>query len=108
MKAYCLSVKDEDDAGAAIVFADNVREAKKQVWGHDGLVDALDGGWITLQAHRDKRYDDMEHLSVAEMAMHQWRDGWRWFDYDYPDPDTATDEEFLKWYEDNFGEAKTI
>lgn len=108
MKAYCLSIKDNDDAGAAIVFANTVREAKKQVYGHDMLVDALEGGWIELQAHRDKRYDDMENLSAAEISMHQWRDGWRWFDTDYPDPDTATDAEFIAWYEAEFGDRKTI
>jgi hypothetical protein len=102
MKAYCLSIKDEDDAGCAIVFANTVKEAKKQVWGHDTLVDALEGGWITLQAHRDKKYDGMENLDEAHLALAQWHDGWRWFDIDYPDPDEATDEDFLDWYERTF------
>lgn len=103
MKAYYLSIKDEDDAGAAIVFADTARDAKKQVYSHDMLVEALEGGWIALQAHRAKSYDGMENLDEAHLALKQWHDGWRWFDIGYPDPDEATDAEFIKWYEDNFG-----
>jgi hypothetical protein len=106
MKAYYLSIKDEDDAGGAVVFANTVKEAKKQVWAHDTLVEALEGGWITLQAHRDERYDDMDNLDVAHLALAQWHDGWRWFDMDYPDPDEATDDEFLEWYKTNFGANK--
>ncbi len=102
MKAYCLSIKDEDDAGCAIVFADTVKEAKKKVWSHDNLVDALEGGWITLQAHRDKHYDGMESLDEAHLALEQWHMGWRWFDVDYPDPDEATDEQFIEWYKSIF------
>ena len=98
MKAYYLSIKDNDDAGGAIVFANTVREAKKQVWSHDMLVDALEGGWIALRAHRDKRYDGMENLDPAHLALQQWKDGWHWFDIDYPDPDEATDQEFIDWY----------
>ncbi len=102
IKAYYLSVKDEDDAGGAIVFAETAKEAKKQVYAHDTLVDALEGGWINLLVHRDKSYDGMEKLSPAELALHQWKDGWRWFDLNYPDPDEATDAEFIEWYETTF------
>jgi hypothetical protein len=103
VKAYSLSIKDNDDAGAAIVFAETANDAKKQVYAHDTLVDALEGGWITLRAHRAKRYDGMENLDEAHLALKQWRDGWSWFDVDYPDPDTATDAEFIKWYKSYFG-----
>lgn len=102
MKAYYLSVKDEDDAGQAIVFASTAREAKKQVFAHDELVMAMDGEWVNLRVNRAKRYDGMDKLSSAELALHQWKDGWRWFDHDYPDPDTATDQEFLDWYNKTF------
>lgn len=106
MKAYCLSIKDEDDAGCAIVFANTVKEAKKQVWSHDTIVDALDGGWITLQAHRAKHYDGMENLDAAHLALEQWKEGWRWFDvYAMPDNDETTDNEFVAWYEKTFGKA---
>lgn len=104
MKAYCLSVAGDDDAGGAIVFAETGREAKKLVLNHEALADALQGEWIYLRVHRDKRYDGMENLSPAELALHQWRHGWRWFDMRYPDPDEATDEEFYSWYADNFEE----
>lgn len=39
MKAYRLSVKDEDDAGQMIVFADTVKEARKQI---DALYERAD------------------------------------------------------------------
>lgn len=101
MKAYYLSVKDEDDAGQAVVFATSSKEAKKQVFSHDELVIALDGGWINLRVNRAKRYDGLEN-SDTDLALAQWKDGWRWFDrYDMPDPDTATDQAFLDWYRDN-------
>jgi hypothetical protein len=102
VKAYYLSVKDDDDAGQAVVFANTAKEAKKQVFSHDLLVDALEGGWINLRVNRAKEYDGMENLSAAELALKQWRNGWRFFDVDYPDPDAATDKEFLEWYEGNF------
>lgn len=99
MKAYLLSVKDEEDAGQAVVFAANAKEAKKQVFSHDELVMALDGGWINLRVNRAKRYDGLEG-SDSKLALAQWKDGWQWFDrYDMPSPDTATDKEFLDWYE---------
>lgn len=105
MKAYCLSIKDEDDAGKAIVFANTAKEAKKQVFGHDELVEALQGGWIDLRVNRAKIYDGMENLDSAHLALHKWKDGWFWFDlYDMPDPDEATDAEFIEWYRDNFGD----
>ena len=99
MKAYYLSVKDDDEGAAAIVFAETAKAAKKLVFNHENLVDALDGQWIYLRVNRAKNYDGMENLSKAELALHQWKDGWRWFE-DYPDPDEATDEEFLEWYND--------
>lgn len=102
MKAYYLSVRDEDDAGGAIVFANTAKEAKKQVFGYDELVDALQGGWIDLRANRAREYDDMESLDGPRLALEQWKNGWRWFDVDYPDPDEATDKDFLDWYERNF------
>lgn len=103
MKAYCLSIAGDDDAGCAVVFAETAKEAKKQVFQHEALADALQGEWIYLRVHRDKRYDGMEKLSAAELALHQWKDGWRWFDMEYPDPDEATDTEFIEWYNRNFG-----
>lgn len=106
MKAYCLSIDGDDDAGNAIVFAETGREAKKQVFKHEALSDSLQGEWIYLRVCRDKRYDGMENLDAAHLALHQWHDGWRWFDMDYPDPDQATDDEFVEWYHDSFGGKK--
>lgn len=102
MKAYYLSIAGDDDAGGAVVFADTVSGAKKQVFKHESLADSLQGEWIYLRARRDKQYDGMENLSEAELALAQWHDGWRWFDMDYPDPNEATDREFLEWYKNTF------
>lgn len=104
MKAYYLSIAGDDDAGGAIVFAETAKAAKKLVFNHESLADALQGEWIYLRVHRDKQYDGMENLSAAELALRQWHSGWRWFDIHYPDPDEATDAEFLEWYKNTFGE----
>lgn len=104
MKAYYLSIAGDDDAGGAVVFAKTAREAKKQVFNHEALSDSLQGEWIYLRVRRDKRYDGMEDLDAAHLALEQWKDGWRWFDMNYPDPDEATDEEFLTWHKENFRE----
>lgn len=108
IKAYYLSIKDNDDAGAVVVFAETAKEAKKHYHLSDDISEAAQEDWTSLVVRREKRYDGMEKLSNAELAMHQWRDGWRWFEQSYPDPDTATDAEFLEWYKNTFGEAKTI
>lgn len=104
MKAYYLTIKDNDDAGIEVVFADTARAAKKLVsgtWIHDNLENYID-----LRVCRAKKFDGMESLSAAELAKEQWREGWRWFDlYDMPDEETSTDEEFYRWYNSNFGDA---
>lgn len=98
MKAYHVSIRNDEDQGGGIVFADTAQEARK----HYGRFDLDPESWLDVQAHRDKRYDGLEKLSDAELALCQWHDGWRWFFLDYPDPDEATDAEFLKWYENTF------
>lgn len=104
MKAYLLSLYMNDDAGAAVVFASTAREARKLIYGTT-LGDSVEE-WIDIRVHRDKRYDGMEGLAPAELAKIQWRDGWQWFDIDYPDPEEASDEAFMAWYEDVFGAKK--
>lgn len=99
MKAYYLSIKDNDDAGQEVVFANTAKEAKKLVSGnvYDNLENYLD-----LRVNRAKKFDGMEDLDAAHLALKQWKWGWGWFDMEYPDPDEATDAEFLKWYEETF------
>lgn len=99
MKAYYLSIADNDDAGMDVVWANTAKEAKRLVTGN--VWDNLER-YIDLRVNRAKRYDDMENLDAAHFALQQWKDGWRWFDMDYPDPEEATDQEFLDWYEANF------
>lgn len=100
LKAYSLSIKDDDDQGQVIVFAENATKAKAFIVSTDLMWDS----YLDVRVHRAKAFDGMENLSKAELAKNQWRDGWRWFDMDYPDPDEATDEEFLSWYENMFGD----
>lgn len=99
MKAYYLSIKDEVDAGQQVVFGNTAKEAKRKVG--EPLTDSLEN-YLDLRVHRARQYDDMENLSPAELACKQWRDGWIWFDMDFPDVDEATDEEFVEWYKGNF------
>jgi len=95
MKAYFVSVKDNDDQGGFTVFANTVQEARKKIPG-----DLEYDRWIDVQAWRTKQFDNMENLSKAELTKAQWRDGWNWEDYyNMPDCDEATDEDFYKWYD---------
>jgi hypothetical protein len=96
MKAYYAYIADDDDAGGEIIFANTAQEAKKMAYGRE-FTSNLES-YIYLRVRRDERYDGMEKLSPAELALHQWKDGWRWLDADYPDPDEATDQEFLEWH----------
>lgn len=104
MKAYILGMRSDPDEGNEIVFADTVREAKKQAIGMDFYESS--GDWLDLYANRYKKYDDLEHLTRKELALHQWRDGWWWHEPGYPDPDEGTDQDFYKWYDSTFGEIK--
>lgn len=101
MKAYYLDMKDDPDAGAEIVFANTVKDAKKQAIGKDFY--EMSGEWLQLQCRREKKFDGMEKLSKRELAKECWRDGWWFFENDYPDPDEATDQAFYDWYDKTFG-----
>lgn len=98
MKAWYLDINGDPDQGAFIVFANTRNEARAKADNCDLFYDR----WIDIQAVRAKSYDGMEKLDDAHLALEQWKSGWRWFDIDYPDPDTATDEDFIKWYEETF------
>ena len=98
MKAYYLSIRGDDDEGGEIVFANNVQEARKQIYSTDIQFES----WIYVQAHRQKLWDGKENLSTRELRKEQWREGW-WFHQDgAPDCDEGTDEEFYAWYDKNF------
>jgi len=103
MKAWYLDIKDDPDQGAEIVFANTRNEARKQVYSTDLMWDS----WLDVQAVRWRSCDGLEKLDKANLTMKLWReDGWRWWDIDYPDPDTASSQEFLDWYAKTFGEIK--
>lgn len=99
MKAYKLSVKDDADQGEVIVFAQTSREAKKnwtQYLDADTFIDEL--------VHRAPEFDGMENATELELMTKQWQEGWRFFDYNnVPDVETATVEDFQKWYIGEFG-----
>lgn len=98
MKAYHVDIRNDEDQGGGIVFANTAQEARKQY----GRFDLDPESWLDVRAVRDKRYDGLENLPAAELALRQWRDGWRWFFLEYPDVEEATDEEFLAWYKSTF------
>ncbi|MFE7720115.1 hypothetical protein ACFU44_13860 [Nocardia rhizosphaerihabitans] len=102
MKAYKLHIRDNDDADAQIVFANTAKAAKRLV--HGEVWDNLEN-YIDLRVNRAQHFDDMENLDTAHLALEQWKQGWIWFDMDYPDPDDTPDEKFIKWYSDTFEEA---
>jgi hypothetical protein len=102
MKAYILGIRDDDDQGEFVVFADNAQEARKLVNGTDLQYER----WIDVRSYRAKRWDNLEHLDDAHLHLELWKEGWRWLFTSYPDPETDTDETFLAWYEDAFGETK--
>ena len=94
MKAYYLSIHNDDDQGQAIVFADSIKEAKRLIYNTGLDYDS----YIDIRAKRQPAYDNLEHLNGMELANLQWKDGWIWFDYETPSPEDTTDEEFYKWY----------
>lgn len=98
MKAWRLEITDDPDQGTLVVFADSRDQARSQTG------DLMYDRWIDISATRFKAMDDKEHLTKAQLTLELWRDhGWRWWDIDYPDPDKATDKEFLDWYEGVYG-----
>lgn len=99
MKAWTVEIRDDPDQGMFVVFADTRNEARAKASSHDLMYDS----WIDVTARRFKQMDDKEHLDRAHLLLELWRDhGWRWWDIEYPDQDEATDEEFIKWYEETF------
>lgn len=58
MKAYYLTIKDDDEGVVDVVFADTAKEAKKLVWQTD-IVDYWGGEWTYLRANRAKKFDGM-------------------------------------------------
>lgn len=95
MKAWMISVYQDDDKGNEIVFANNHKEAI-----YAGYCSNLEfDSYIDVRARREQNFDDMESLSERDLTLEKWRNGW-WFEPNgYPDCETATDEEFYKWYD---------
>jgi len=99
MKAWYLSIKDDEDQGRFVVFSNTRNGARNQADGNDLMYDR----WIDIQAHRAPQWDGLEKLSKRELDKELWRDGWEWLDYACPAPEETTDEEFYTWYDGIFG-----
>ena len=99
MKAYIVSLKNDDSRGNEILFAENTKEAKKQALSC-GLYSYADS-YIDLIVRRYKQFDNMESFSDMELQKEMWRLGWWFVDMDdLPDCDKASDEDFFEWYRD--------
>lgn len=94
MKAWYLSIKNGDD-GRFVVFSDTRNGARSQADSNDLFYD----NWIEIEATRAKKFDGLEKLPKRELDKVLWRDGWQWLDYDAPEPDDTTDEQFYAWYD---------
>lgn len=93
MKAWRVEISNDPDQGTLVVFANTRNEAKSMTG------DLMYDSWIDISATRFKEMDGKEHLDKAHLTLELWREhGWRWWDIEYPDPDEATDDEFLEWY----------
>lgn len=98
MKAYSVGIKSNPDAGNEIIFAKNTKEARKKAQ-HTNLVGENGPDFIDVRVLREPAFDDMENVTEKEMLIKQWRTGWWFFRGTPPDPETASDEEFLEWWE---------
>lgn len=97
MKAYTLSIANDDEGIQEIVFANTAREAKKLINSTDLYYDE----WTDIRVNRYPAMDGKEALSKKELAKETWRIGWRWYDLSTPEPEETTDEQFYAWYDEN-------
>lgn len=102
MKAYLIGLNSNPDAGNEIVFAKNVKEAKKNAYNLSFTDEAEN--YIDIYVKRYPTFDDMENLSGKEFTRKKWREGWWFFQDGYPDWDGSTDEDFDRWYKNTFEE----
>lgn len=99
MKAYIVGVESDPDAGNEIVWAKNSKEARRTAQYMD-ISDSAES-YIDVYVRREQEFDDMENASEKEIMLKKWHEGWQWDNISIPDPDYATDEEFIavlkKW-----------
>lgn len=107
MKAYRVDLADRWDAGSTVVFAENVKEAKKVAWRCEICGD-WDTKYIDVRVRRRKELDS-EYRGKIEMEWDDPEDrlamvkaGWTCFE-DYFDPDDCKEcsgREFCSMYKD--------
>lgn len=100
MKAYIVGDKWNEDAGNIIVFAENIKDAKKQGWESEMDFER----YIDMTVRRCKDFDGMENADEEELLIARWRHGW-WFDTysSPPTPEESTDQDFWDWHEKEYG-----
>ncbi|HAA4734149.1 TPA_asm: hypothetical protein GEU45_05885 [Listeria monocytogenes] len=96
MKAYVVGLYSDSDAGQEIVFAETAKNAKEKASKLDISEEAE--SFIDLYAKRCADFDGMENASAESVLLKQFREGWCFFGFGQPNCESATDEEFLKWY----------
>lgn len=97
-KAYIVSSELFPESGDVIVWADTREHAR--VMGMERLEEY--DGYLDIHAKRFPAYDEFNTMSEIAFAEQQWRDGW-WFEH-APDPETATHNEFVEWYKEEYNE----
>lgn len=105
MKAYRVDLADRWDAGSTVVFAENVREAKKVAWRCE-ICDYWDTKYIDVRVRRRKELDSA-YRGKSEMDWDYPEDrialvkaGWTCFE-DFFDPDDCKEcsgREFCSMY----------
>lgn len=102
MKAYVGGLYSSDESGNAVVFAKNAKEAKSKFMEHHRDIAGSAESYIDIYTVRAPEFDGMENASFAELMCEKWRQGWWFYQGDAPDVETASDEDFYEWYEENF------
>ena len=108
MKAWSVRNITDDDLGQEIIWADNVKEAKKKACQTDMMMEVF--SYIDLRVHRAPEFDGMEGLSRKDFRKQQWINGWQFYDgTELPYFDDLKSYEVDKtwddWYQENFGRS---
>lgn len=93
IKAYVVSIVNDPDQGAELVFAETASKAKN-------LVRDLDpDSYTDLRAIRYPEFDGMETATFRELALAKWKAGWTHDSTDEPVVDKDTEADFLAWFD---------
>lgn len=93
IKAYVVSIVNDPDQGAELVFAENASRAKNQCRELDP------DSYTDLRAIRYPEFDGMETATFRELALAKWKAGWTHDSTDEPIVDKDTEADFLAWFD---------